>query len=173
MQCAQLPDDENLRIVELYGLMMLDTAAERGLDKFVEFVSAEFNVPIALISLVDRHRQWFKAKVGISACETSRDVSFCAHAILQDDLMVVEDTSNDQRFADNPLVLGPPHIRFYAGAVLRSNGYALGTLCIIDTRPRRFTAEEGALLLKVRDLALVLIGAAAEGPANDILRPPH
>lgn len=156
MLSAPLPDNEEERLALLYELVLLDTPPERRIDKIVEFASVEFNIPICLVSLVDRHRQWFKARVGLSACETSRDVSFCAHAILSDELMIVPDALLDPRFCDNPLVSGPPHIRFYAGAPLTcSQGLAIGTLCLIDTRPRTLDPVEQAILQSLRDLLLI------------------
>lgn len=156
MLSAPLPANEEERLALLYELVLLDTPPERRLDKIVEFASVEFNIPIVLVSLVDRHRQWFKAKVGISACETAREVSFCAHAILSDEPMIVPDALLDERFRDNPLVSGPPHIRFYAGAPLTcAEGLALGTLCLIDTRPRTLDPVEQAILQSLRDLLLI------------------
>lgn len=146
MRTYSMPVDEGKRIELLHSLFVLDTPAEHRFDRLIEFAVVEFNVPIALISLVDHHRQWFKAKSGVTACETSRNVSFCAHAILQDDLMVIEDATTDPRFADNPLVVGPPLIRFYAGAVLRYEGASLGTFCIIDTKPRQLDEIEKTVM---------------------------
>lgn len=129
---------EEERLAELMGLAILDTLPEEDYDQFVRLAAQVCDAPIALISLVDENRQWFKARVGIDVCETGRDEAFCAHAIhAADQVMVVPDTLQDDRFADNPLVLGPPHIRFYAGApVVLDSGLPVGTLCVIDTRPR-------------------------------------
>ena len=120
---------------------MLDTEPEQPYDDITSIAANICEVPIALISLVDENRQWFKSKVGIDACETSRDVAFCAHALLQpESLMVIPNAAEDPRFSGNPLVTGPPHIRFYAGAPLLSeNHQPIGTLCVIDTEPRQLS----------------------------------
>ncbi|MBL0930842.1 MAG: sensor domain-containing diguanylate cyclase [Alphaproteobacteria bacterium] len=145
-------DDERLRL--LADLAILDSPPEEQFDRIVRLAKKMFDVPIALVSLVDANRQWFKACIGLPVRETGRDVSFCGHAILGDEIFVVEDTYDDPRFADNPLVIGAPFIRFYAGQPLRvAGGLKIGTLCIIDTAPRDFPAEDRAAL---RDLAAVL-----------------
>jgi GAF domain-containing protein len=109
-------------------------------------------VPIAAINLVDRDRQWSKAAVGQDKDQDIRDISFCAHAILGTELMVVPDAQKDQRFGDNPLVVGDPHIRFYAGApLITSEGFALGSLCVVDRVPRQLTDEQAALLRLLAD----------------------
>lgn len=151
-----MPANEKERLALLHEMLLLDTPPERRLDRIVEFASSEFAVPICLISLVDSERQWFKARVGIEACETPRDVSFCAHALGSDKILLVPDASLDERFHDNPLVSGPPHIRFYAGAPLNCrDGLVIGTLCLIDTRPRTLDPVELAILESLRDLALI------------------
>jgi GAF domain-containing protein len=153
---APTPSNEAERLAALYALLLLDTPPEERFDKIVEFAAEEFDVPIALISLLDTDRQWFKAAVGLgSTCETGRDISFCGHAIMRAEIMVVEDALLDQRFFDNPLVTGAPNIRFYAGApLILSNGLALGTLCIIDTRPRQLDPMGLAILSTLRSLAV-------------------
>ena len=157
---APIPADDDDRLRALRELLILDTPPEERFDRITAFAAAEFDVPIALISLIDRDRQWFKARVGLAACETSREISFCGHAILQPELFEVVDALADPRFADNPLVLGEPRIRFYIGAPLTlPGGAAVGTLCLIDTRPRRFDAMDRAILGTLRDLAVAeLIG---------------
>ena len=163
MLSAALPANEEERLALLYELVLLDTPPERRLDKIVEFASVEFNIPICLVSLVDRHRQWFKARVGTEVCETGRDISFCSHAILRDGIMVVEDALQDPRFADNPLVTGAPHIRFYAGAPLTlPSGLRLGTLCLIDRRPRTLDALDLGILGTLRDLAVMELARTEE-----------
>lgn len=149
-----LPPDEDERLRHLTELAILDTPPEEPFDRVVRLAKKMFDVPIALVSLVDANRQWVKACIGLPARETGRDASFCGHAILGEDTFVIEDTHADPRFADNPLVTGAPFIRFYAGQPLRiAGGFKIGTLCIIDTKPRRFSAEDRATL---RDLAGVL-----------------
>lgn len=156
MMPAPTPPNEAERLAALYALLVLDTPPEQRFDKIVEFAAQEFDVPIALISLLDTDRQWFKAAIGLgTTCETGRDISFCGHAIMRAEIFVVEDALLDPRFADNPLVTGPPHIRFYAGApLILSNGYALGTICIIDTRPRKLDDVEMAILSTLRSLVI-------------------
>ena len=145
------PVDENGRIAELCSLHILDTPTEERFDRITCTVQLVFNVPIALISLVDSSRQWFKSHRGLDLRETPRSISLCGHAILSDDAFIVPDATLDARFADNPLVLGEPFIRFYAGIPLHSaSGARLGTLCMIDRVPRSFSDEDVATL---RDLA--------------------
>ena len=137
MQTPATPDNERLRLDALRRMAILDTSAEERFDRITRIARNMFDVPISLVSLVDEDRQWFKSCCGLSVPETPRDISFCGHAILGDDLFVVEDATRDLRFADNPLVSGDPHIRFYAGSPLQiGEGYKLGTLCIIDRKPR-------------------------------------
>lgn len=155
MLSAPTPDNEAERLAALHALLILDTPREERFDRIVEFATSEFDVPIALISLVDGERQWFKSNVGMPTCETGRDVSFCGHAILRDDIMVVPDATADVRFTDNPMVTGNPHIRFYAGAPLVTpQGHALGTLCIIDTKPRQLDDMELAIMSTLRGLVM-------------------
>lgn len=167
MQAAPLPPNEAERLAALYELLILDTPPEERYNKIVGFAAAEFDVPIVLVTLVDAERQWFKASVGTEVCETGRDVSFCSHAILQDSIMVVPDTLDDLRFADNPLVTGEPHIRFYAGAPLTmASGLRLGTLCLIDRRPRTLDALDLGILGTLRELVVMEMrrnGEAADG----------
>ena len=151
MKKPERPQDEFCRLETLRSLNILDTDSEERFDRLTRLATRLFDVPIALVSLVDENRQWFKSRSGLEALETPRDISFCGHSILGDDVFVVEDTLQDVRFADNPLVAGPPDIRFYAGCPLKSvEGYKLGTLCLIDTKPRTLTEDDFASL---RDLA--------------------
>ena len=151
-----MPPDEDRRLAALDELQVLDTGAEAVFDDVVLLASQLCGTPIALVSLIDAERQWFKARVGLDASETQRDVSFCGYAILGDDTLLVPDATLDERFADNPLVLGPPYIRFYAGRPLRAgNGQAIGTLCMVDPRPRSMTEAQQA---NFRDLATLAEG---------------
>jgi GAF domain-containing protein len=149
---APRPRNERQRIKILWQYDVLDTLPEQVFADFTSLAALICNAPISLISLVDEDRQWFKAKVGLSLDETSRDMSMCAHAILQKDLLIVPDTTKDARFKNNPLVVTEPKIRFYAGAPLLSpEGPALGTLCVIDKVPRTLTdTQKQALRLLAR-----------------------
>ncbi len=131
------------RLNALRQYKILDTEPEQAFDDLTLIASQICGVPIALISLVDEDRQWFKSRVGVEIRETSRSVSFCAHAILQQGIFTIPDASRDERFCNNPFVKGEPHIRFYAGApIITQDGYALGTLCVIDHVPRELTADQ-------------------------------
>lgn len=154
MTPAPLPADEDERLSALRALLLLDTPPEERFDRLARFVAEQLDVPIALLTLVDGQRQWFKARVGLDATETPRDISFCGHAIMKNDLFIVEDASRDPRFSDNPLVTGEPHIRFYAGAPLSApGGHRIGTLCVIDTVPRTLGPVELSILDALRRLA--------------------
>ena len=149
-----LPMDEEMRLVTLQGLNILDTPDEERFDRLTRIAQRVFDVPIALVSLLDRNRQWFKSRQGLGAMETPRRISFCSHAIHSDEAFVIPDATRDARFADNPLVTGPPHIRFYAGQPLKANnGSRVGTLCVIDTKPRQLSQVDLDLL---RDLAALI-----------------
>ena len=148
------PEDarEAARLYCLRRMKILEPAAEEGFDSITRAAARHFNVPIALISLVDEKRQWFKSRVGLDVCETARQDSFCAHAIGRKDVFVVEDALKDERFANNPLVTGDPFIRFYAGALITIDGHDLGTLCVIDRQPRRFGPHEQQELSRMAHL---------------------
>ncbi|MDQ4064086.1 MAG: GAF domain-containing protein, partial [Actinomycetota bacterium] len=161
MTQAPLPLNEAQRIASLRGLHILDTPYEERFDRITRLAQRLFSVPIALVSLIDVNRQWFKSCIGLDLRETPRSTSFCAHAILSDEALVIPDAQLDPRFADNPFVTGPPHIRFYAGQPLVGpNNQKLGTLCIIDRRPRQLDTDN---LNALRSLA-----ALAENELNTV-----
>ena len=150
---APIPTDDERRLQALREMLILDTPPEERFDRVVRFAADEFDMPIVLVSLVDAKRQWFKARVGLDACETDRESSFCGHAIMQAKILIVEDALDDERFRDNPLVSGDPKIRFYAGAPLQlPTGEIVGTLCMIDRQPRRLDAVDQAIFGSLRDL---------------------
>ena len=154
MIAPEFPSNEAERLLALHALHILDTPYEERYDRLTRLAQHLLNMPIALISLVDSDRQWFKSCQGLSAVETPRNISFCGHAILDDTAMVIPDALRDPRFADNPLVTGPPYIRFYAGYPLKAdNGSKLGTLCVVDTKPNHFSPAD---LNCLADLALLV-----------------
>ncbi|WP_165760209.1 GAF domain-containing sensor histidine kinase [Niastella populi] len=147
---ADIPVNENLRLADLYQYNLLDTTEEKEFNDLVQLASAICNAPISLISLIDAERQWFKARVGIDLTETSRDTSFCSHGILNGDIFIVPDATNDNRFAQNPMVTGKQGIRFYAGVPLTTGaGNNLGMLCVKDTVPRSLTSEQQQALMVI------------------------
>jgi PAS domain S-box-containing protein len=166
-----LPANEDIRLAALWRLKILDTPREKGYDDLVDLAAQLLDAPIAAVSLIDRDRQWFKSCVGLSVGGTSRDVSFCSHAIAQDDLdepLVVTDATGDDRFRSNPLVSGPPHIRMYVGVPLVTReGHALGALCVIDTRPRTPTPQQVKAL---KTLARSVVSLISLRQAADDLR---
>ncbi len=147
------PKGENKRLASLRALQILDSPPDSRFDRLTRLASELLGVPIALVSLVDENRQWFKSKVGLEAQETPRDHAFCAHAILGEDPLVVADATEDPRFQDNPMVQGDPKIRFYAGVPLLSeHSHGLGTLCVIDHKPKELSNRELQIL---KDLAAI------------------
>ena len=156
---ASLPPDEDARLKTLRSFKILDTMPEREYDGLVEIAKALLEVPIALISFVDQERQWFKAKVGLDLCESSRDVAFCAHALLRPEPLVVPDATKDARFANNPLVTGAFGIRFYVGAPILVEGHALGTVCGIDLVPRQIEGKRIDALIALAGQAGALLTA--------------
>lgn len=160
---APIPADDDYRLAALKALPLLDTPPEPEFDTIVQLGQHLFDVPTCLITLVDRDRQWFKARVGLDVAQTSRKVSFCGHAILNSSVLVVPDAAKDERFHDNPLVLGPPYIRFYAGApIMLPSGYPIGTVCILGPEPNHaFSAEDARRLASLAQLALNAISVLA------------
>ncbi|MCA3879996.1 sensor domain-containing diguanylate cyclase [Vibrio vulnificus] len=169
MQTPEKPDNEPQRIADLHSLHILDTAAEERFDRITRIARRLFDVPIALVSLVDEDRQWFKSCIGLNASETPRDISFCGHAILGTDTLIVEDASQDARFADNPLVTGEPRIRFYAGVPLMfEHSSCLGTLCIIDSKPRTLNEDERLDLIDLAKMAERELAATHSAAIDDL-----
>jgi GAF domain-containing protein len=155
---AATPTNEAERLAALNEYHILDTAAELAYDDLTVLAASICGVPIAMISLVDESRQWFKAKVGLEERETAREVAFCAHAILQSEPFIVSDARKDERFADSPLVNQVPFIRFYAGyPLINPEGFALGTLCAVDSKPHRVGAECDRLMRALARQVIVLL----------------
>lgn len=153
-----IPPDDTARLATLHALRLLDSPPEETLDRITRLAARLFGVPIALISLIDRDRQWFQSRYGLETMETPRDISFCGHAILGDAPFIVHDAWEDPRFADNPLVTGSPGIRFYAGIPLASvEGHQLGTLCLIDHTPRALSDSDQASLIDLAHTAEELL----------------
>lgn len=154
MKTAPIPQHEAERLADLRALRILDSRPELRFDRIVQLAAHLFQTPIAFIALVDSDRQWFKAKCGLTVDETGRDVSFCGHAILQNDPLIIPDATRDERFHDNPLVAGPPHLRFYAGHRLRGlNGQNVGTMCVADIQPREMQERDVQTLRQLSALA--------------------
>lgn len=158
MKSALLHPKEELRLAALRRLNILDTASEQTFDDLTNLASLICQTPMALMSLVDEKRQWFKSRVGVNASETPREVAFCAHAILGTEVFEVRDTSTDERFFDNPLVTEEPKFRFYAGApLITSDGLPLGTVCVMDIEPRELSKAQRLALVMVSRLASTLL----------------
>ena len=152
---APIPTDDERRLQALREMLILDTPPEERFDRVVRFASDEFDMPIVLVSLIDAKRQWFKARVGLDLCEADREISFCGHVIVQPRILVVEDALQDERFHDNPMVVGAPHVRFYAGAPLQlPTGEIIGTLCMIDHQPRTLDDIDLAIFGSLRELVV-------------------
>lgn len=152
---APPPLNEEKRLSRLRSYEILDSTPEESFDRVTKLAVAWFKVPFALVSLVDENRQWFKSCIGADAKETDRDLAFCSHAILQDSVMIIPDATKDERFRGNPLVTGEMHIRFYAGCpLITTDGYKVGTLCVIDQQPRDFTDADGVVLASLAALVI-------------------
>ena len=137
---APIPENEEERLKKLKSYEVLETAAEAVFDEITRTAADICETRISLISLIDDNRQWFKSKCGLEASETGRDISYCGHAIMSDEVMIVEDATKDERFFDNPLLLGEPFVRFYAGApLITPEGYRIGTLCVIDSEEKKLS----------------------------------
>jgi diguanylate cyclase (GGDEF)-like protein len=150
-----IPSDEEQRLRDLHRHAVLDTPSDPHFERIVDLAAEVLEMPIAVVSLVDQHRQWFLARHGLEAQETPRQVAFCAHTINQNGVLVVQDALEDDRFRANPLVTSEPHIRFYAGAPLHSpEGHNLGTLCVIDRKPREMAPHQEQLLQLMADLVM-------------------
>lgn len=153
MTMPPVPVNENNRLQCLKELNILETPVDETFEKITRITKALFNVPIVAISLIDCERQWFKSIQGLNVCETSREVSFCAYVIVKDELFIVNDTKKDHRFSDHPAVIDDPFVRFYAGYPIKSRkGNNIGTLCIIDTKPRNFSIDELNSLIDMASL---------------------
>lgn len=152
---AVAPSKEAARVAALNRYAILDSEPEQSFDDLVTLAAHICQTPMAMLSLVDDHRQWFKSKYGVEIRETPKDLSICAHAIQQGDLFIVPDLTKDERFRDNPLVTGESHLRFYAGApLINEDGFALGTLCVVDQRPRELDPEQEEAISALSRLAL-------------------
>jgi GAF domain-containing protein len=152
---APTPSTEAARVAALNRYAILDTEPEQSFDDLVILAAHICQAPMAMLSLVDDHRQWFKSKFGVQAPETPKEVSICAHAIQQNDLFIVPDTLEDARFRENPLVIGEPHVRFYAGTpLINEDGFALGTLCVLDHEPRQLDEAQKEAVNALGRLAL-------------------
>jgi GAF domain-containing protein len=150
MKSAPLHPNEVLRLEALRSTNLLDTPSEGKLDFITQMAIDLCETSIALISLVDTDRQWFKSKIGLTVSQTNRDIAFCSHTILQDDIFEVQDTLMDERFHDNPLVVSNPNIRFYAGApIFSKDQMPIGTLCVIDTQPKTLTKKQKELFAEM------------------------
>ncbi len=166
MRSTPLPDNEPARLEALRQYEILDTDEEGAFDDLTRIAAYICQTPIAIISLVDKDRQWFKARLGLGPSETSRDVAFCSHTILQGAPMVVPDALVDERFAANPLVTSEPYIRLYAGApLITPEGFRLGSLCVIDRVPRNLSPDQIAVLRMLSNQVMTLLDLRREKAA--------
>lgn len=155
MKLAPIPQNEEQRLLALYKLKILDTAAESRFNKITKEAIKKFNVPISTISIIDTEREWYKSSCGVQKTEAPRDTSFCGHTLLNESVLVIEDTLKDERFKNNPQVINSPKIRFYAGVALRekNSGLPVAVLCIKDIKPKTFSVDEVSHLLQLAKTA--------------------
>jgi diguanylate cyclase len=155
MQKAPIPKNEQERLIAVHNLAILDSEPEARFDNITKEVKEKLNVPISTLTIIDKDREWFKSKQGLSKTEGKREVSFCGHALLATEIFIVEDTLKDDRFKDNPMVVGGPHIRFYAGISLRDyiTKLPVGVLCVKDIIPRKLKLEEINILMELASRA--------------------
>lgn len=167
-----IPANETERLASLHKMQILSTPAEAAFDKVTQVAQFTFKVPIALVSIIDEHRQWFKSSVGLDVRETPREISFCGHVVYHGETMVIEDATLDERFSDHPSVCSGPHIRFYAGRPLMNHeGFVIGTLCIVDTKPRTMSEEELRMLDHLASWVEALFsGRGLSSVVNNLLR---
>ena len=171
MQEPPIPLDETVRLLSLHSLRIMDSAPEERFDRVTRMAKRIFDVNICLVSLVDSDRQWFKSRQGLDACETPREVSFCGHAILEERAFVIEDAHTDPRFSDNPLVTGNPNVRFYAGYPVHSGeSKRIGTLCLIDDKPRAFSADDVETLKDFAALVDDELASSAEINVDELMK---
>ena len=151
MKLAPIPKNEKERLAAVKKLSILDTVPEERFDRITKEAVDRLKVPISTITIVDENREWFKSCQGLDQTQGARDVSFCGHAMLSDSIFIIEDTLKDDRFADNPMVVNPPHIRFYAGVMLkeRKSNLPVGVFCVKDTKPREFSSDEVGTLIEL------------------------
>ncbi len=155
MQKAPIPKNEEERLVAVHNLAILDTEPEKRFDDITKEVKDKLDVPISTLTIIDKDREWFKSKQGVEKKEGKRDISFCGHALLATEIFIIEDTLKDERFKDNPMVVGEPYIRFYAGVSLRDSKtkQPIGVLCVKDIKPRTLTLEEINILMNFANQA--------------------
>jgi len=154
MRSASLPKNERERLKKVMELGILDTEPEERFDVITKEATEVFKVPISTITIIDEEREWYKSCQGLETNEVPRGISFCAHAMLSRDIFIIEDALRDDRFKDNPMVVGPPYIRFYAGCSLYSkDGISIGVFCIKDIKPRKLSAKEVTLLMEFAERA--------------------
>src|SRR3989344_2507303 len=147
MKEAPIPKNELKRVMSLYLLNLLDTKPEKRFDQITRIATKIFHVPISTLTLIDANREWFKSCQGLSKTEGDRAISFCGHALIEDEILVIQDTKKDERFADNPMVVGEPYIRFYAGVpIMSADGQRIGVFCIKDIKPREFSKVDEEIL---------------------------